>query len=121
MKRHAPSKVRHFLESYEGKRLTMQTKVIKFSQSRAICSSTGIQPTVLLKDVTLQNGLFICDHIWLNSKDISFISKELSRDSLICFTGTVYRYCHELLRKVRYNYSLKDIEIFQVSNQATFA
>ena len=73
------------------------------------------EPTMLLRDLSLNKKERIADHIWIRIRDIKNYISEIPEGARIYLTGIVFAYYKESKRKIMaVNYSIKEINIISV-------
>lgn len=108
------SKERPELEARLYEKITLYATYVQRSTQKIKCNFHK-EHTVLLKNLSLNKGMIIADHVWVKLKDIKSNITNLPLGARLYLTGTVYAYYNESKKKVfSVKYSIKDIKIITI-------
>ncbi len=108
------SKSRPELETRLHQKITLYATYVRRSTQKLKYNCIK-EPTVLLRNLSLNKGKTISDHIWVNLKEIKANITNIPLGARLYFTGTVYAYYKESKNKVySAKYSIRDINIITV-------
>lgn len=108
------SRERPELEARLHENITLYATYVRRSTQKVSCNFIK-EPTVLLKNISLNKGMILADHIWIKLKDIKNNITGLPLGSRLYLTGTVYAYYNESKKKVlSAKYSIKDVNIITI-------
>lgn len=111
------TKARERLARFENKVIDITGNFIRFGMT----TEQKIQNTILLKDIRLANGSYICQHIWVRANEVFNLQQfmpVLKEGMMIKFKGKAYAYYCECRKKIySVKYSIKEINIINIVNE----
>jgi hypothetical protein len=108
------NKCRPELESRMHQKISIYATFIRRSRQKMNYNFIK-EPTILLRNISLDKKEIISDHIWVNLKEIKTSIASIPFGSRLYLTGTVYAYYKESKNKIHTaKYSIRDIDIITV-------
>ena len=103
------TKKRSNLSPYVGTKIRVSATLIA---KKRVMDEMYIGDSFLFRDIKLEDGSIICDHVWIHADEINWNSFESAPNIIYGMTAIPYAYYHEFMNKPNaVKYSLGGVNI----------